>query len=212
MNLLTRALFLLNVAHVLALGSVAFAAGCGEPSRPAVATPITHTCAGPVEIRDAADLRAARECRVIAGDLRIMGSSLESLSGLEGLTSVRYLVVIGNPELASLEGLRGLRVADGVTISGNSALRDLTGLSGVTSLEGLVVTDNGVVSMAGLENLRSAGDVVIASNASLASLAGLDGLAQVDGELDVSMNAALPDRDAARIRCRAFRDLACISH
>lgn len=199
MNTISRTLLPVLTTYVLLLGVLVNA--CGAPLKP-VAETATHACAGTVEIHDAAGLRAAAACRTIAGDLLIASSSLTSLAGLEGLTSVRYLVVAGNRDLASLEGLRGLRSAAGVTVSGNPSLTSLAGLGGLASVEGLVVTDNGVATLAGLEGLRAAGDVVIASNPALTTLAGLESLASIEGELDVERNASLPDAEAVRLQTR----------
>jgi len=168
-----------------------FTAGCGT-ARTAVAPerPAGRTCHGPVDIHGQADLGILTGCESIDGDLRITGTTLSSLSGLERIRSVGYLVISDNPSLTSIEGLSGLKSAAGVTINANPRLASLSGLEQVRSLDGLVITGNGVTSLAGLDNLIVTGDLVVVGNPHLASLSGAPRLTAVEN-LDVEKNPRL---------------------
>lgn len=148
------------VALVLALGL-----GCStQQSR----------CRNHAEIRTRADLEELATCTSIEGDLKITGSGLESLDGLESLQSVHYLVVVGNPKLRSISGLSGLRNAAGVTVQNNSSLESLKGLEGLHAVEGVVITANPKLkTLDGLSGLQRADAVIVVSNEQLTDVSAL---------------------------------------
>lgn len=165
-------------------------------------------CAGPADVRTAANVHALAGCTAIDGDLRIVGSELADLRGLERLGSVRFLVIAGNDRLTDLSGLSGLREAAGVTVVRNEALLSLRGLEGLDRVEGLWIERNGsLTSLDGLSGLLRADETVIVSNPRLATLAGLSTLAHVE-ELELSANPALPSGEVESLRRRTLRPIA----
>jgi hypothetical protein len=162
------------------------------------AAPERH-CAGPVTITRQSDVTSVGAfCQVIDGDLRIAGTDVTNLDALEGLRSVRYLVVVNNPKLESVTGLRGLRSARGVNFIENPALRSLEGLSGITEVDAAVMTSNGITSLHGLEGLRVARDVVIVGNRELRHMDGINGLHTVEHMEIAGNGAAAQDALVAR--------------
>ncbi|MFO7615360.1 MAG: leucine-rich repeat protein [Bacteroidales bacterium] len=156
----------------------------------------------------------------IGGSLSIYNSALNSLTGLDNLTSVvSHIRIRDNISLTSLTGLENLTsIGSYLEIRSNSALTSLTGLGNLTSigsyleiwfnnaLTGLSGLDNlisigdyldiygnySLTSLTGLENLTSIGDyLTIFTNNSLASLNGLDNLTAIGGELRITNNNSL---------------------
>jgi hypothetical protein len=130
---------------------VAFwATGCGAGA--------SDPCAGKVVVQSAADVGKLGVCSGIEGDLWIESSSLTDLRGLEGLRSVRYLVVADNPRLESLAGLENLDAAAGISLWSNPSLKDVQSLSNVR-VGALVVLDQDPANLQGLV-ARTSGPVV----------------------------------------------------
>lgn len=155
--------------------------------------------AGGLEIRQAAESddpitslaplsRLRRVGTDLGGSLRILGTSLTTLAGLENvtLTNNADLWIEGNAELTSLAALGAdaepeLSQLFGVRIWRNAALTDLTGVSnliqpGGASVAGVlsVWSNASLTSLTGLERLSAFRDLVaIESNPSLESLDGL---------------------------------------
>lgn len=189
--------------HLLVLiPLLAGATGCRQ------ADAASGACAGPVDVRSQEDVAAVSACRAIDGDLRITGSAVSDLRGLENLASVRYLVVAGT-SLRDLSGLAGLRDVSGITVAANPRLETLLGLEGIHRLDGLVVAGNdSLVSLAGLDSLERADELTISANPRLASLAALASLSHVV-ELDVSTEgAAFTASDVDSLQRRASRPVA----
>ena len=162
--------------HLLVLLPLLAQTGC----RAADAAP--GACVGPIDVRSQDDVAALASCRTVDGDVRITGSGVSDTRGLEGLTSVRYLIVVGT-SLRDLSGLAGLREAGGITIAANPVLETLQGLEGIEALDGLVIAENdSLTTIAALAGLQRAGEMTVAGNARLASLAPLSSLGQA-GEL-----------------------------
>jgi hypothetical protein len=168
---------------------LASACGASAPRAPITAGGgVMARCEGPVTIQKQGDVRGiAATCGAIDGDLRVLGSDVTNLDGLEHLRSVRYLVVAGNPKLENVRGLRGLVAARGVTFMDNPALTSLEGLDGLSTLDAAVIANNGIRSLQGLGELRSAREVVVAGNPRLEDLSALSATAVV-GALDVENN------------------------
>jgi len=150
------------------------------------------------------------------GDLNIIGTSLTNLSGLDNVTTLGGdILIYANNSLESLTGLGGLTSIEGnINIGywifvgviwwlGNPLLNDLSGLDNLTFIGGdLGIYGNGrLKSITGLENLSSIeGDLNIgapwngwshAPNDSLVSLTGLNNLISIGGDLGISNNNAL---------------------
>ncbi len=125
--------------------------GCADGS--------TGPCSGKLTIVDSAGIAEAARCADVDGEVWVTGSRLEDLRGLEGLRSVRYLVVADNPNLVSLKGLDGLASAEGISLWSNPALEDVQALAGIGWLGALVALDQ---TPKGLEQLagRSSGAVI----------------------------------------------------
>jgi hypothetical protein len=62
-------------------------------------------------------------------------AALTSLSGLEGLASLRSLVIYGNGSLSSVFGLAGLHQLQQLVIWDNPALTDVAGLADLPNLQ-----------------------------------------------------------------------------
>ena len=126
--------------------------------------------------------------------------ALESLAGLENLTSVRFaLWISANTALASLDGLESLESVGELDIQSNPELTSLAGLRALNAVDGTVFVANNasLSSLDGLENLVSVSlELVIRNNPSLTDCAGLTGLisegefAGVDREVVIRDNAS----------------------
>jgi hypothetical protein len=75
----------------------------------------------------------------VTGDLSVLLSPLEDLTGLECLTLVGgELVVLNNNSLTSLEGLNNLvTIEDTLSITSNPILPNLDGLGSLTEINGV---------------------------------------------------------------------------
>lgn len=178
-------------------------AGC----RAADASP--GSCTGPIEIRSQEDVAALAACRTVNGDVHLSGSGVVDTHGLEGLTSIQYLVVVGT-SLRDLSGLSGLRELRGLTVASNPLLASMRGLESVRRLDGLVIEGNdSLASLSGLEGLERADEVTLAANPRLECVAALAALGPVL-ELDVSLetNGALAAADVESLVQRTSRPLA----
>lgn len=114
------------------LGSLTISACASAAHAPRASVDIAVRCTGPVTIQRQADVRAvATTCGAIEGDLRVVGTDVTNLDGLEHIRSVSYLVIAENPRLENVRGLRGLVSVRGITLMNNPALTSLEGLEGV---------------------------------------------------------------------------------
>lgn len=111
--------------------------------------------------------------------VRIVGTGLPSVDGMEGLTHIRDLQIHDNDALVDLGGLSGLLEADTLELVGNENLPDLSGLSNLEEVLELELRQNhGMVSLAGLSSLSTIGlELRIVDQAGLSSLDGLQSLA-----------------------------------
>jgi hypothetical protein len=146
----------------------------GHASHVASASDGRFVCMGPITVRSQADVHSVAEsCRAIDGDLLVVGTNVTSLDGLQGIHSVRYLVVAQNPKLRSVQGLGGLVSARGITFMDNPALESFSGLEGLAVTEAAVIANNGIRTLRGLGDLRSAREIVITGNPNLETSSGL---------------------------------------
>jgi hypothetical protein len=176
---------------LLGLGCFLLVSACGGTVRaPLTASEPFGRCVGPVTIRTQSDLQSvAAACRVIDGDLRILGSDLANLDGLESVRTVRNLAILENRKLSNLRGLRGLVAAQGVALIDNPALENLKGLENVAVKEAAVVTNTGIHSLEGFGDLHAVAEIVIAGNPNLESLRGL-GPVSAAVTVDIENNGA----------------------
>jgi hypothetical protein len=131
---------------------------------------------------------------------------LISLAGLEGITSLAGLTIIGNHALSDLTGLNNIQSISGsVVIGGNNTLSTLNGLGTLTHIGGnlqfgiaaqLGWIDNPLLdNLTGLEGLTEIGgdlnlavignDLIMEDNYLITSLAGLDNLDSISGNLQI---------------------------
>jgi len=96
------------------------------------------------------DALVAEGCVVIQGDLRIFGISYSSLDGLQSITKVEAEIFIGqNESLQSLEGLEGLTSAGRLNIISNNSLSNLAGLENLASLGTIGISISPVLTRLG---------------------------------------------------------------
>ncbi len=199
------------------LPCLALTVGCSavhtrEPSGPRSG----QACRGPIDVRDSAGLERLSHCATVDGDVTISAPDLERLSGLERLERVDgRLAIQANPELASLDGLEGLASVRTLVVAGNPALRDITALRGVATLGsaalvdnpqleslsgidhvhylgGLVVSGDGIRTLHGLGGIHAVGDLVITSNPRLVTTRGIGALSSAR-HIDIESNPVLGD-------------------
>ncbi len=147
--------------------------------------PLCTTIDGNVRIENALDFFtfAALGCSGVTGMLTTTDvQGLESLDGLERLTSVGYLDLSYN-EFSDISGLSNLTSLGGVFIDTNPFLGDLSPLGGVASMPAGVIIQNTPIHTLGLTSLNEAGGLFIRGDDNLTSLSGLEQLTTVDGAL-----------------------------
>jgi len=131
------------------------------------------------------------------GSIYIYGNSgLINLTGLDGITSIRGGLSIGqNSILSNLLGLENVTYIGGsLCIGQNCMLSSLSGLENVTCIGGGLYIDHNsiLVNLSGLDNLNSiAARLYIIGNDSLISLRGLDNVASLGGKLYIKSNDVL---------------------
>ncbi len=139
-------------------------------------------------------------CIEIEGDVTINGDDITNLDGLDVITAIGGMLVIGdtlypyngNPMLTNLEGLESLTSIEGsLHISGNSSLVNTTGLNQMASIgvSFKIQSNDSMTSFIGLENLTSIGGTLwIVANDNLTSLTGLDNLTSIAGGTNHILN------------------------
>ena len=158
-----------------------------------------------------------RQYKAILGALKIQGTDLENLEGLESITSVGSLEIDSNRFLKNTEGLNNLAIINGDFIiignalleeispfkvkkingffglRSNPLLKDLKGLQHITNIDGLFYLDynHSLTNLDGLKNLSYVYSVIIAGNNSLINLDGLNNLARIERSLEISKNTNL---------------------
>lgn len=125
-------------------------------------------------------------------------TSLTSLSGLEGLTTVGLISVSNNDVLVDLAGLNNIDTCKIGTlfIVSNDNLINLTGLERLktTTWGAYIQNNNSLQNMNGLDSLNTLGyDFEISSNPLLASFDGLEQLKYINGNLVIAANSSLSD-------------------
>lgn len=102
-------------------------------------------------------------CTVIEGDVRVQGTDITNLKGLNVLTSIKGgMYIVFNDSLISFSGLENLTSVGGdVTLFYNRRVTNLSGLDNLTSIgSSLGIGYNmNLVSLTGLENLTTLGRI-----------------------------------------------------
>jgi hypothetical protein len=126
----------------------------------------------------------------VDGQLKLIGNSAHTLTGLEHLRAVDTLVIDSNQQLDDIDALSNLSVVTRVIFNGNPNLASPKGLDGVLSLNELVVRQSGFLSLAGLEHVHRVGRLVISDNHRLISIGGLRHVTRID-ELVLERNSRI---------------------
>lgn len=129
--------------------------------------------------------------------IKIDGTSVTSLAGLDGLTSVHRLEINNNSVLTSITALSALFIVEGpLFIQNNAVLVNVDGLEGVTGTGGALwlANNNSLADLSGLSNLVVIqASLVVDNNDALTNLNSLAGLEIVSANISVSNNDALTD-------------------
>ena len=134
-------------------------------------------------------------CSHIEGDVKIKGSGINNLNGLNNTDSIDgYLKIENNLSLSSITGLLSLKYVGGdLYISGNYSLKNLTGLDSLHYIGGDVIFYyNGLNSLEGMEGISNIfGSLWIIGNDSVTDLNGLNSISTITGELVIQDNSSL---------------------
>lgn len=173
---------------------------------------------------DITDLSPLNGITSVSGVLRIdQNAALQTLDGLQSITSGHGIVISANDQLLDMEGLNNL---DYVTLNfalidnpilsdisalgnlhlignaslnvlNNDALANLVGLGGVTYGTAITIENNdGLIDLTGLNNLTGAGSWLRIFNNGLVTLTGLENFQSVDNALRIGYNDNLINVDA----------------
>lgn len=122
--------------------------------------------------------------------------NLQSLAGLENLTILQdELSVESNPILESLNGLEGITSVNVLKIRDNDNLNSLAGLDSLRTVrDSVIIVDNSsLTNLQGLHHLQSIGGLTIAGHLLLNDLSAFKTLTHVNGRLNISNNPSLSD-------------------
>jgi hypothetical protein len=131
---------------------------------------------------------------------------LVSLTGLDGITSLTGLTIVGNLALTDLNGLNNLQsVSGGMVIGGNGALSSLIGLEALTNISGDLqfgyagfmgwIGNPSLIHLTGLEGLTEIGGTLSFLGSTLVDLEGLNNLSTIGNDLILEDNYNLQDLD-----------------
>lgn len=129
----------------------------------------------------------------ISGDMSIVGTLFQNLTGLKSLNSVNGDILIGsNAYLTELTGMEWLSQSNGaLDIQSNSSLESLTGLENLTVTNGYlkIGNNNSLKDLTGLANLvHIGGGLDLWDNNRLNDFTGLNSLTSIGGSLTIYSN------------------------
>lgn len=126
--------------------------------------------------------------------LRLSGGALEDVEILSGIAHIASLEIDGVPQLESLSGLETLTSIGNLALSDNDFLTDLSALGSLQSVETAlsIARNRSLVSLAGLESLTQTEQLYITGNAKLGSIAALTSLTSVELGFRIEDNPSLP--------------------
>ena len=136
----------------------------------------------------------------IGSDLQLQGNGTVDLSGLENLTSIGgSLIIFTHLHLINLSGLDQLSsIGKSIDIELNTKLTNLSGIENITNIKNLVILDNNLLNdLTTLSGINSiSGFMKIGNNPQLSSLSGLDNITSTGGYLSIFGNDILSDLSA----------------
>ena len=136
------------------------------------------------------------ECYAIGGDVYICGNDIDSLNGLNVLTSIGGSLEIAETSLVDLSGLENLSyVEENFSIGseledgfyGNPNLQSLSGLYNLNIIGGQlsILNNDLLIDLSGLNNLVITSGLYITGNDVLVSLTGLENLSVINGNVNI---------------------------
>jgi len=152
---------------------------------PVNCTPSPSVIDGDVFVQDGRDIRDLAGVTFITGSLRIEGTQVSSLVGLESLKMIGgNLEILNNQVLLKLSGsaLSNLETVGGtITIESNPSLVNVN-LPSLLSARGLRIrSNNALVNITGFENLSALEDLKIQQNNLLKSITAFKNLTRIGG-------------------------------
>ncbi len=93
------------------------------------------------------DLSPLSQIRQIDGDLRIIGTSISSLQGLDNLQACEQLLISDNASLEDVSAISSLQSVGHLTIAGNSKIRDITAIRNIAQMESLTIGGFGLTRL-----------------------------------------------------------------
>ena len=135
-------------------------------------------------------LEGLESLTTINNDFTISGNrQLRSLFGLEGLTTINNeFRISGNNELQNLDGLENLEFAEAIDIRGNRVLTSIDGLSGIKEVNGDLRLESLPLTNLGLNNLKSVNRTITLRNLPLGDIDGFNSLINIEGLLIIDDN------------------------
>lgn len=123
------------------------------------------------------DLRGLRGLTGNLNKLRLDSNmALVSLEGLEGITHIGNLTLLGNGRLENVDGLAGLEgTAGNIQFLNMGSLTNIDGFSGLTAINGTlsILLARNLTNLDGLSGIATASTISISNNEKLASCTGL---------------------------------------
>lgn len=135
-------------------------------------------------------------CSKIQGPVRIEGSTINDLNGLNEITSIgEHLEISLNLTLKNLDGLNNLdTIGNYLLIENHPSLKNINGLESLEYVGGLIYIghNDSLIDLSGLENIDSVFYAIrLTTNLQLESLKGLDSLKYIANGLYLDWNTSL---------------------
>ena len=123
-------------------------------------------------------------CTIIDGPVKIIGSGITNLSGLNNVTKINGWLEIRKTNLGNLTGLNHLESVQGISINRNNNLHNVWALQNLTECEeGILISDNdALIDLKGFGGITETQRVHVRYNENLENLNGLENITHfVDG-------------------------------